>query len=80
MDKSVIDKFKTSANNLQQTLSQKDTIVDEEGIRIVIDGNQKIKEFVIEGITNSTVMEKLNKAIKLSQEIAAKALLELQSI
>jgi len=72
-DKS-IEIFKGKMKALNDTLSKKEVFVDEGGIRVVITGNQEIKELAVEGIVNSTVIEKLNKALRLSQKLAAEEL------
>lgn len=69
-----LNQMRQQAVQIQKTLASKTYQVDEDGIRIVITGDQKIVEFEIQGNTNELVKEKLNKAIKLSQEEAAKEL------
>jgi len=48
--------------------------IDEDGVRIVISGDQKILEFENRDVSDETVRNKLNKAIKSSQEVAARKL------
>ena len=69
-----LNQMRQQAVQIQKTLASKTYVVDEDGVRIVITGDQKILEFEIQGNTNELVKEKLNKAIKLSQEEAAKEL------
>ena len=69
-----LNQMRQQAAQIQKTLASKTYQVDEDGIRIVITGDQKIVEFEIQGNSNDLVKEKLNKAIKLSQEEAAKEL------
>jgi len=69
-----LNQMRQQAVQIQKTLASKTYQVNEDGIRIVITGDQKIVEFEIQGNTNELVKEKLNKAIKLSQEEAAKEL------
>lgn len=71
-----MDAFKKQASDMSKSLSQKDIVVDEGGIRVVISGTQEIKEFAVEGISNAAVIGKLNKAIQLSQKAAATTLAE----
>lgn len=72
-----VKKMRDQAMAIQKQLSQEKIILDEDGVRIVISGDQKILEFSIQGIQNEVVKEKLNKAIKESQEMAAKKLQEM---
>jgi len=69
-----LKKMRDSAMQMQRELAQEKIEINENGIRIVISGDQKILEFEIQGISNDVVKDKLNKAIKQSQEMAAKKL------
>jgi len=62
---------------IQRQLANEEVVVEEKGVRVVITGDQKIKELSSENISNQTLVEVLNKAIRLSQEIAAKKLQEM---
>ena len=42
-----------------------------DNIWVVISGDQKIKEFSVEGVMSQDAVKVLNKAIKKSQEVAA---------
>lgn len=65
-------KLKKQASQIQKQLAQQETIIEEKGIRVIITGDQKIKEFSIEGIVSQDAINVLNQAIKKSQEEAAK--------
>ncbi len=69
-----LKKMRDSAMQMQKELAQERIEINENGVRIVISGDQKILEFEIQGISNEVVKDKLNKAIKESQELAAKKL------
>ena len=72
-----LKQMRDQAMKIQRSLAEEKIELNENGVRIVISGDQKILEFEIEGIANDLVKEKLNKAIKMSQEIAAKKLSEM---
>jgi len=72
-----LKQMRDQAMKIQQSLAQEKVELNENGVRIVITGDQKILEFEIEGVSNDLVREKLNKALKMSQEIAAKKLSEM---
>jgi DNA-binding protein YbaB len=59
---------------LQRELAAEKVEVNERGIRVVVTGDQKIKEIEIEGEKKDKLKEVLNKAIKQAQEIAARKL------
>jgi len=69
-----LKKMRDSAMQMQRELAQEKIEINENGIRLVISGDQKILEFEIQGISNEVVKNTLNKAIKQSQETAAKKL------
>jgi hypothetical protein len=69
-----LKKLRDQAMAMQKVLAQKEIVVEEDGIRIVMTGDQQVKEFSVQGISNDLVVQKINKAIKLSQELAAKEL------
>jgi len=69
-----LKKMRDQAVQIQKQLAEERIELNENGVHIVISGDQKILEFEIEGVRNEMVKDKLNKAIKLSQEIAAKKL------
>lgn len=72
-----LNKMRQQAMQIQRELSAEKIEIDEDGVRIVISGDQKILEFSINGIENNLVKDKLNKAIKSSQEVAAQKLQEM---
>ena len=69
-----LNKMRQQATALQKELSEEKIELNEDGVHIVISGDQKILEFSINGIENDLVKDKLNKAVKTSQETAAKKL------
>jgi len=72
-----LKKMRDQALALQAKLAAEKVELDEDGVHIVITGDQKILAFEVSGVSNDLVREKLNKAIKLSQEVAAKKLQEM---
>jgi len=69
--------MRDQAMEMQRKLSAETIELNEDGVHLVITGDQKILSFEIEGIANDKVREKVNKAIKMSQEMAAKKLAEM---
>lgn len=61
---------------VQDKLSNQLTVVEEDGIRVVASGDLQIKEFAVQGISNELVVQKINKALRLAQEGAAKEMQE----
>jgi len=69
-----LNKLRQEAQSLQKALAAEEVVVDENGVRVVITGDQHIKELSVKGISNDILTNVLNKALKKSQEVAAKKL------
>ena len=72
-----LKKMRDQAMAIQKQLAQEEIEINEDNIRIVISGDQKIKLLEIDGLTNDRVVEMINKAIKKSQEVADRKLAEM---
>lgn len=72
-----LKRIRDQAMALQRQLAAEEVVVEEQGVRVVITGDQQIKELTIQGISNQTLVEVLNKAIRHSKEMAAKKLQEM---
>ncbi|MGI5827566.1 MAG: YbaB/EbfC family nucleoid-associated protein [Patescibacteria group bacterium] len=72
-----LKKMRDQAMIIQKQLAAESIEVNEEGIRIVVTGDQKIKELEINGAANQKLINTLNKALKKSQEMAAKKMQEM---
>lgn len=79
----VLDKFKQlgqlkkmrdEAMKIQKELAQEQVEIDKGGVKVVISGDQKIKTLEIDGTDHHRAAEVINKAIKKSQQMAAKKL------
>lgn len=69
--------MRDQAVKMQQALSQEEVVVERNGVRVVMTGDQKIKELIIDGQEDWRIKEALAEAIKKSQEIAARKLTEM---
>lgn len=72
-----IKKMRDQAVQMQKQLQQEMIEIEEDGIRVVMTGDQKIETVVIDGEYQKRLVEVLNKAIKKSQKVAAKKLQEM---
>lgn len=70
-------KLKQQMDALQKEIAKLTTEVNENGIEIIITGDQRIQELKIDGAPNRRVLEALNKALKKSQEMASKRMQEM---
>jgi len=69
-----LNALRKQAQQMQKELSQEEIRLEEGDVVVVISGDQKIKQFSVQGVTSQEAIEVLNKAIKKSQEVAAKKL------
>ena len=69
-----LKKMRDQAMALKRQLAQERVEVNEGGVRVVITGDQEIEVLEAEGEALNKVREVINKAIKKSQEVAAKKL------
>ncbi len=69
-----INKLRKQAKQMQDELAAETIRVEEGDIVVEISGAQEIKVFSVQGITSDEAVKVLNKAIKKSQELAAKKL------
>ncbi|MFC1727516.1 YbaB/EbfC family nucleoid-associated protein [Patescibacteria group bacterium] len=69
-----LKKMRDQAVQIQRQLAAEEIVLEEKGVRVVISGDQKIKELEVQGISNRVLIETLNKALKKSQKVAAQKL------
>ncbi len=69
-----INKLRQQAKQMQDELSKEEIRIEKGDIVVVISGDQKIKQFSVQGISSQEAIDALNEGIKKSQEAAAKKL------
>jgi DNA-binding protein YbaB len=69
-----LKKMRDQAMAIQKQLAAEEVVVDEQGVRVVMTGDQKIKQLEVRGISNQVLVDVLNKTIQQSQKIAAQKL------
>jgi nucleoid-associated protein EbfC len=69
-----LNELRKQAKQMQQDLAAEEIRIEEGDIVVLISGDQKIKQFSVQGISSQDAVDVLNKAIKKSQELAAKKL------
>ena len=65
-------KMLAQAYKLKKAIESETIEVEESGIKVVVSGDQKIKTLSINGGENKILVDTINKAMKKSQEMAAK--------
>lgn len=72
-----LKKMRDEAMELKRQLAAQEVEVEEKDIKVVVRGDQIIKNVVIQGEEQERLVDILNKAIKKSQQQAAKKLQEM---
>jgi len=65
-------KMLAQAYKLKKAVEAEIIEVEENGIKVTVTGDQKIKFLSVNGMENKILVETINKAMKKSQETAAK--------
>ncbi len=74
---SQLKKIRDQAVQMQKQLQAEVIEVEEDGIRVVMSGDQKVMTVTIDGKYEERLVKVLNDAIKKSQQVAAKKLQEM---
>lgn len=69
-----LKKLRDQAMQIQKQLQAEEIVVEQGDVRVVITGDQTIKEFSVGGVSSPQAIATLNKAIKDSQKLAAQKL------
>ena len=72
-----IKQMRDQALAIQRELAQEKVEVEENGVKVVMTGDQKIVSLEVDGEEKRQILSVINKAIKKSQEIAAKKLTQM---
>lgn len=72
-----LQKLQQQAQQMQAALQQEQVVVEKNGIRVVVRGDQVIHEIEIDGVIENRIADAVNEAIKKTQELAARKLIEI---
>lgn len=64
-------------HKMQQELQKQEVTIEKDGVTVVMRGDQKIKEIVIDGEQANRVTDAINEAVKKTQEQAARTLMSM---
>ncbi|HPT66260.1 MAG TPA: YbaB/EbfC family nucleoid-associated protein [Candidatus Woesebacteria bacterium] len=65
-------KMLAQAYKLKKAIEAESFEIEENGIKVTVTGDQKIKFLSVNGMENKVLVDTINKAMKKSQEMAAK--------
>ena len=69
-----LKKMRDQAMQIQKQLQAEEITVEKKGVRVVMTGDQKLKDLETNGKNDNDIKDAINEAIKKSQEVAAKKL------
>lgn len=72
-----MNKLRQQAMQMQKSLAVQQITVEENGVEVVITGDQRLLSLKIQGLENEVLNNVINKAIRKSQELAAKELMNI---
>jgi len=72
-----LQKLQQQAQKMQAALQQETVVIEKNGVKITMRGDQQILEVEIDGIIENRVAEAVNESVKKTQELAAKKLIEI---
>ena len=72
-----LKQMRDQAMTIQKQLAAEEIVVERGTVRVVISGDQKIKDLTVQGVSSQEVVNAINEAVKKSQELAAKKLQEM---
>ena len=74
-----LQKLQQQAQLMQQSLKNEQVTIEKNGVKVTIRGDQAIEEIEIDGINEPRLVEAINEAIRKTQELAAKKLIEIST-
>lgn len=70
-------KLQQQAKQMQDALKQETVEVNKNGVRVIVRGDQVIMEIEVDGVIENRIAEAVNDAIRKTQEVAARKLMEM---
>ena len=72
-----LQQLQQQAKKMQEALQKEEVTVDKNGVIITMRGDQKIINVEIDGVMENRVADAVNDAVKKTQELAARKLMEM---
>lgn len=73
-----LNELRKQAQAMQQALAAEEVIVERDGVRIVMSGDQKIKELTVDDQPEVRIAKAVEEALKKTQSIAASKLMQMR--
>lgn len=72
-----LQQLQAQAKQMQEALQKEEVTVEKNGVVITVRGDQRILNVEIDGVMENRVAEAINEAVKKTQELAARKLMEM---
>ncbi len=74
-----LTKLQQQAKQMQEELQKEQVVVEKNGVKVTVRGDQIVQEVEIDGIIENRIAEAINEAIKKTQELAARKLIQIST-
>lgn len=74
-----LQKLQQQAQMMQEALKEEQVVVEKNGVKVTVRGDQLIQEIEIDGVVENRLTEAINEAVKKTQELAARKLIEIST-
>lgn len=74
-----LQKLQQQAQQMQSALQQEQVVVERNGVKVTVRGDQVIQEIEVDGVIENRIGDAINEAIKKTQELAARKLIEIST-
>jgi len=74
-----LQKLQQQAKQMQEALQKEQVVVEQNGIKVTVRGDQVIEAIDVDGVVENRIAQAINEAIKKTQELAARKLIEISS-
>ena len=74
-----LQKLQQQAQKMQSALQLEQVVIEKNGVKVIIRDDQIIESIEVDGIVENRIAEAVNEAVKKTQELAAKKLIEISS-
>lgn len=72
-----LQQLQQQAKQMQQSLQKEEVTVENNGVIITMRGDQRVINVEIDGVMENRIVEAINDAVKKTQELAAKKLMQM---
>jgi len=74
-----LQKLQQQAQKMQAALQKEQVVVEKNGVKVTVRGDQIIEAIEVDGIIENRIADAVNDAVKKTQELAARKLIEISS-